>query len=258
VSENCAAMPAALAEAELFGVRRGAFTGAERDRPGLFERAEGGTLFLDEIGEMPLGLQAKLLRALETRAVRPVGGEDLIPVDFRLVAATNRDLELEVEAGSFRRDLLYRIRGIELVMPPLAQCREDLPELVRHFLGLEAARSGSTKDIAPTVLERLVARDWPGNVRELRNEVQRLHALSGAVIDDPELVRPPARTAGVPLTGTLEELERAAITAALELHGGDKRRAAEALGISRAKIYQRLKEWRERDGEAPGVGLTGP
>ena len=244
-------MPAALAEAELFGVRRGAFTGAERDRPGLFERAEGGTLFLDEIGEMPLGLQAKLLRALETRTVRPVGGQNLVPVDFRLVAATNRALEDEVEAGRFRRDLLYRIRGIELAMPPLAACREDLPELVRHFLELEAARTGEAKAIAPAVLERLVARDWPGNVRELRNEVQRLHALSGPGIEDPELVRPGARTEGVPaagLDGTLEEFERAAILAALERHGGNKRRAAEAQGISRAKIYQRLKEW--RDGEA--------
>ncbi|MDF1801043.1 MAG: sigma-54-dependent Fis family transcriptional regulator, partial [Planctomycetota bacterium] len=250
VSENCAAMPAALAEAELFGVRRGAFTGAERDRPGLFERAEGGTLFLDEIGEMPMGLQAKLLRALETRAVRPVGGEELIPVDFRLVAATNRDLEVEVEAGTFRRDLLYRIRAIEIAMPPLAQCREDLPELVRHFLQLEAARSGSPKDITPAVLAQLVARDWPGNVRELRNEVQRLFALSGDVIDSPELIRPAARAGGAGLNRTLEELERTAILAALEQHGGDKRRAAAALGISRAKIYQRLKEWREEDGEA--------
>ena len=247
VSESCAAMPASLIEAELFGVRRGAFTGAERDRAGLFEQACGGTLFLDEVGEMPLELQAKLLRVLETREVRPVGGHELITLDFRLVTATNRDLEIEVAEGRFRQDLYYRVRGLEVRMPSLGECTDDVPEMVQHFLEVEGARSGVHKEITPPVLAKLVQRTWPGNVRELRNEVSRLHALSGAVIEDPDLIRDPSTTTAVsgaaPFEGTLAELEQQAIQAALARFGGDKRAAAKALGISRAKVYQRLKEW---------------
>ena len=243
VSENCAAMPPSLIEAELFGVRRGAFTGAEHDRPGLFERAQGGTLFLDEVGEMPLELQAKMLRALETREVRPVGGAESLPVDFRLVTATNRNLAAEVAAERFRGDLYYRIRGLELHMPALEEIPDDVPEFVAHFLDIEGRRLGQAKVMTPPVLERLVARSWPGNVRELRNEVRRLFALSGERIDDAGLVRDPSRPPEGTLDGSLAEIERRAIEQAIQRCGGDKRAAALALGISRAKIYQRLKEW---------------
>ena len=246
VTQNCAALPESLIESELFGFRRGAFTGADRDQEGLFERADGGTLFLDEIGELPLELQAKLLRVLETREVRKLGETEPRPVDFRLVAATNRDLGTEVEAGRFRSDLFYRLDGVRLEMPTLAQRPEDVPALVDHFLRLERAKDGVERACAPAVLRRLCERAWPGNVRELANEVARLCVLSGGDLVDPDLVRDPA-SAGAGAAGELlplAELERRAIEQALERTGDDKRRAAELLGISRAKIYQRLKEWR--------------
>lgn len=260
VAENCAALPPSLAEAELFGVKKGAFTGADVDREGLFERADGGTLFLDEIGELPLELQAKLLRVLETRRVRRVGETDERAVDFRLISATNRDLDLEVDAGRFRADLMYRLDGVTIQMPPLSERREDIPELVTHFLAMNARDGGEPKSIDAAVLRRLIDRAWPGNVRELANEVERLCVLSGARIDDPQLVREPWTGAGGPRDAdgsvsspersaaggrvrTIAELERIAILDALAATGDDKRKAAELLGISRAKIYQRIKEW---------------
>ncbi|QDU68331.1 sigma 54-interacting transcriptional regulator [Engelhardtia mirabilis] len=252
VSENVAALPASLIESELFGYRRGAFTGADTDRAGLFERAHGGTLFLDEIGEMPLELQAKLLRVLETRRVRRLGDGDERSVDFRLVTATHRDLEAAVGAGSFRQDLYYRIGGIEVRLPSLAERAEDIPELVEHFLTLLAASTGERRHVSSAVLERLTRRPWPGNVRELRNEVRRLCVLSEGEIDDPSLVGEPTLGAAViPATGpipTMAEIERAAIERAVAQTGGDKREAARLLGISRAKVYQRIKEWREEVG----------
>ncbi|QDV09478.1 Transcriptional regulatory protein ZraR [Planctomycetes bacterium Poly30] len=253
VAENCAALPPSLAESELFGVKKGAFTGAESDREGLFERAGGGTLFLDEIGELPSELQAKLLRVLETRKVRRVGETDERAVDFRLVSATNRDLGVEVEAGRFRADLMYRLDGVTIEMPPLSTRTEDIPALVEHFLALDARAGEAPKTIHADVLRRLMDRPWPGNVRELSNEVSRLSVLSGAAIEDPELVRVPSQGAGeqgaaeVRSTGgrvrTMAELEKMAILDALAATGNDKRKAAELLGISRAKIYQRIKEW---------------
>ena len=247
VSENCAALPASLIEAELFGAAKGAYTGSERSREGLFERAHGGTLFLDEIGEMPVEMQAKLLRVLETSEVRRLGDGRVRRVDFRLVAATNRRLEDEVEAKNFRADLLYRLDGLRVEMPALSEHPQDIPELVRHWERLEAARSGSTPRIADAVIARLGQRDWPGNVRQLFNELARLCAISGNDVSDPDLVSA-QRTASAPgleRTMKLAELERAAIERALLETGGDKRRAAELLGISRSKLYQRLKEWRE-------------
>jgi transcriptional regulator with PAS, ATPase and Fis domain len=257
ISENCAALPAALIESELFGYKKGAFTGAEQDRTGLFERAHGGTLFLDEIGELPIELQAKLLRVLETGDVRRVGDTVLRSVDFRLVAATNRDLAAEIAGGRFRADLFYRLDGLRIALPPLAQRIEDIPELVEHFLRIESAKSGRERRMAPAVLARLCTRAWPGNVRELANEVARLCVLSEGDVVSPELVREPGapapgqRGADALLSGelpTMDELERRAILRALELCDGDKRKAAEMLGISRAKVYQRLKDW--RGGEA--------
>lgn len=249
VSENCAALPPSLIEAELFGARRGAFTGADRDREGLIERAHGGTLFLDEIGELPLELQAKLLRVLETGEVRRLGESTSRSVDFRLVAATNRDLEKEVRENRFRSDLYYRLDGLRVRMPSLSERESDIPELVEHFMRLQAAESGVTRKIAPVVVARLARRAWPGNVRELFNELARLAVLSEGDIVDPELVRDPGLfRAEAPRSGganvkSLAELEREAIFHALEVAGNDKRKAAELLGISRAKIYQRLKDW---------------
>jgi transcriptional regulator with GAF, ATPase, and Fis domain len=246
VGENCAALPESLIESELFGYKRGAFTGADEDRPGMFERASGGSLFLDEIGEMPLSLQAKLLRVLETGEVRRLGDNEARDVDFRLVAATNRDLEEEVREGRFRADLFYRLDGLRVEMPPLRERPEDIPELVDHFLRLEATRDGECREIARPVLSRLCLRAWPGNVRELANEVARLCVVSDGDIVDPDLVREPGTIARESRTGPvrpLNELERDAILEALAQTGGDKGEAAKLLGISRSKIYQRLKEW---------------
>jgi len=261
VSENCAALPASLIEAELFGARKGAYTGADRDREGLFERAHAGTLFLDEIGELPLDLQAKLLRVLETSEVRRLGDERARRVDFRLVAATNRDLEAEVAAGRFRSDLFYRLKGLEVHMPALAERADDIPALVDHFLRLQEREEGVRRTVSKAVLARLMRRPWPGNVRELFNEVARLCLLSEGDLEDPELVIQPAPTAPDPLRAggpprTLADLERAAIERALENCAGDKNAAARLLGISRAKIYQRLKEWREQDAQTGSGAQT--
>ncbi len=254
VSESCAAIPASLIESELFGAVRGAYTGADQDRAGLFERAEGGTLFLDEVGELPLELQAKLLRVLETGEVRRLGAASARAVDFRLVAASNRDLEREVAEGRFRADLYYRLDGLRLTMPTLAERPEDVEPLVRHFLRLQEAEGGVPRAISRAVLRRLCERPWPGNVRELRNEVARLCVLCEGDLDDPALVREPAQAgaAAFPPGGVvpLAELERAAIRNALAHAGGDKRRAAELLGISRATIYKRIKEWEDGGSDA--------
>lgn len=253
VTENCAAIPESLIESELFGHVRGAFTGAGSERAGMFERAHGGTLFLDEIGEMPIELQAKLLRVLETSELRRVGDSVVRKVEFRLVAATNRDLETRVEEGLFRADLFYRLDGLRLAMPPLSERTQDIPSLVDHFLRLQHAEDGVRREISDAVLARLCRRTWPGNVRELANEIARLCVLQEGDLDDPDLVREPgapgARGASpvaddgvVPLA----EVERRAILSALKHTGGDKREAAKLLGISRAKVYQRLKDWEEQ------------
>ncbi|MCA8979029.1 MAG: sigma 54-interacting transcriptional regulator [Planctomycetes bacterium] len=250
VAENCAALPESLIESELFGAEKGAFTGADKSRPGLFERADGGTLFLDEIGELPIGLQAKLLRVLETGEVRRIGSDRMRPVNFRLVAATNRDLQAESDAGRFRADLMYRLDAMRIEMPALARRVEDIPALVEHFLRVESSRTGVERRIAPEVIAALARRAWPGNVRELANEISRLCALATGDITDATLVRdvrevrPTAGSASI-LQGTLEEIERHAIESAIEACGGDKNAAAKRLGISRAKVYQRWKAWRE-------------
>ena len=270
VAQNMAALPASLIEAELFGYRRGAFTGADSDREGLFERADGGTLFLDEIGEMPLDLQAKLLRVLELSEVRRLGDDRSRPVRFRLVAASNRDLAKEVEGGRFREDLYYRLAGLKIELPSLSQRAEDIPALVEHFLRLEAGPDRPPRRIARPVLAALSRRPWPGNVRELKNQVARLCVLSEGDLVDPALISQPGPQAQGALPGlasfstgalpTLAELERLAIERALELAQGDKNRAADMLGISRAKVYQRLKEWRSASaaGEAPAAGHGTP
>jgi transcriptional regulator with GAF, ATPase, and Fis domain len=266
VAQNMAALPASLIESELFGYRRGAFTGAEGDREGLFERADGGTLFLDEIGEMPLDLQAKLLRVLELSEVRRLGDDRSRPVRFRLVAASNRDLAKEVEAGRFREDLYYRLAGLKIELPNLSQRPEDIPALVEHFLRLEAGPDRAPRRIARPVLAALSRRPWPGNVRELKNQVARLCVLSEGDLVDPNLISQPGPQAQGGSAGlsslssgplpTLAELERLAIERALELAQGDKNKAADMLGISRAKVYQRLKEWRSSGGAEGEAGRS--
>ncbi|MFT7677847.1 MAG: transcriptional regulator with GAF, ATPase, and Fis domain [Planctomycetota bacterium] len=245
VVENMAAIPAALLESELFGHERGAFTGATRGHAGLFAEASGGTFFMDEIGELPLDLQAKLLRALEQGEVRPVGASKSRKVDVRIVAATNRDLAARVSEGAFRSDLFYRLDVAEIRVPSLTQRVEDIPLLVRHFLGLLAEREEQAKEMSPKVLAALMQRTWPGEVRELQNEVARLFYLSGPQLNQPELVRAAAETrAGdqsEPMSFKLEDMERAAVRRALEAAGGKKEQAAKLLGISRAGLYTKLK-----------------
>lgn len=245
IAENVAALPESLLEAELFGARRGAYTGATEDRDGLFARADGGTLFLDEIAEMPLPLQAKLLRVLETGEVRPLGSDRVQAVSVRIVAATHRDLAERVRAGAFRQDLFYRLDGGELRLPPLEERLEDIELLVAHFVAELGREGGVQKAVAPEVLAALVRRAWPGQVRELRNEVTRLWHLSGPVLDDPSLVRTPARTAlegDEAETGSLllVDAERRAVERALAASEGRKDQAARLLGISRSGLYTKL------------------
>jgi len=254
VAQNCAAIPENLLESELFGHKRGAFTGATEDKKGLFEIADGGTLFLDEIGELPLSLQAKLLRALQEGEVRPLGGASARRVDVRIVAATNRDLETEVREGRFREDLYYRLRVFPLSVPPLRERREDIPRIAEHFLERYAQEFG--KDVAgfeDEALAALTAYDWPGNVRELENEVQRLviQAEPGDRIGL-ELLSPRVRQIeGILLQAgkskgrlrtMVDQVERQVVLEALREHGGNKTAAAKAFGITREGLHKKIKQ----------------
>jgi len=239
VALNCAALPASIAEAELFGVVRGAFTGADRSRPGAFERASGGTLMLDEIGELPLPIQAKLLRALETGEVQPVGSDRVLEVDVRVVAATWRDLETEAELGRFRHDLLHRLWVLRVDIPPLRRRREDIAALLEAFL--TAARAPALWPDRAT-LRALEGAPWPGNVRELHNCVQR--AIAGG---DPTLILPTGRGQG-PTRSTIRRgqvdpgIALGTIRAALREHDGRRELAARSLGISRSTLYRWLRD----------------
>jgi two-component system response regulator AtoC len=243
---NCAAIPAELAEAELFGHTKGAFTGAQGARRGFFAEADRGTLILDEIGELPLALQAKLLRAIQEGEIQPVGSGRVEKVDVRLVASTNRDLAAEARAGRFREDLYYRLAVVELVVPPLDQRREDIPALATAF----ARRYGEKFDVdvtlAPSLLERLNKRSWPGNVRELENTIARLVALSpGGAIDeqalDPAQDAPPVE--GGPLKEQVEAFEKGLIARALQDANGNQSEAARRLGVSRGTLIDKLKKY---------------
>jgi two-component system response regulator HydG len=257
VSINCAAVPQALLESELFGHVKGAFTDARTPRNGLFVEANRGTLFLDEIAEMPVEMQTKLLRALQERTVRPVGSDDEIPFDARILAATNRDLDEEVFEKRFREDLFYRINVVRIDLPPLRH-RGDVLELAQHLLVQHAKRSGRPiLGISVQAAERLVAYRWPGNVRELQNCIERAVAFARfdeiAVDDLPETVRrfqkegPLAWEAGdTDQLICLEELERRYVERALSLLGGNKSRVAEILGIDRRTLYRRLDRWSVR------------
>ncbi len=234
VTYNCAASPKELIESELFGHQKGAFTGATDPRTGLFELADNGTIFLDEIGELPLDLQPKLLRVLQEKTVKRVGGDKEIQLDFRVIAATNRHLEEEVSKGRFRRDLFYRLNVLKVSIPPLRERAEDIPLLVDHFCTRESV------EIAPAAIEKLMAYDWPGNVRELQNTLERAIAeRQGSVIEAADLsLQPSDKSAD---TSLLDEMEKQAIQKMLQTYPDDMKKAAKVLGISLAKLYKRKK-----------------
>lgn len=251
---NCAALPDNLLESELFGYVRGAFTDARQSKAGLFQAAHGGTLFLDEIGEMAPALQAKLLTAIESKRVRPLGATSEVTVDVRVVAATNADLESAIENGRFRQDLFYRLSAFVLHLPPLRERREDIPLLIKHFLSRAAAEAGhKSPKIAPEAMERLVNYPWPGNIRELQNAVQRAVTLCG---DNCVMRRDlPAKISGVETQAdgfsadsafagrpTLAQLERDYIQFILASVAGNKTEAAAILGIDRRTLHRKLEE----------------
>jgi DNA-binding NtrC family response regulator len=240
VAVNCGAIPDGLCESELFGHVRGAFTGAHRDRAGAFARAHAGTLFLDEIAELPLALQAKLLRVLETRRILPVGGEDELAVDVRVVAATHQPLEALVAAGRFREDLLHRLGVLHVDLPPLAERRDDIPALLAHFAATLAPELGRPIDLRPEAVAAARAHDWPGNVRELRNALLRAAAVADGPIGPADLLpraalRPAAAdTIAVP-RGTWTEMQRALLRRVVA-DAGSIRRAAAALDVPRSTL----------------------
>lgn len=248
---NCSAIPDTLVESELFGHERGAFTGANEKRKGVFQAAEGGTLFIDEIGEMPLGLQSKLLRAIENKTVLPVGSAHEVPVDVRLVAATNRDLDEAVKQKEFREDLYYRLKVILLRLPPLRERREDIRLLVRHFIDRIAHEtSREVRDITPEALNALREYDWPGNVRELRNTLEGIIVLSMKeqleLSDIPEHIRDAEATASgsvFELGMTLKDMEREAIRRTLEVTSGHRSQTAKRLGLSVRTLQRKIKEY---------------
>jgi two-component system, NtrC family, response regulator AtoC len=256
VAVNCAAIPDALLESELFGHVRGSFTGAVRDHGGLFEQATGGTLLLDEIGDLPTGLQAKLLRVLQDGEIRRVGDQTTHRVDVRVVAATARDLEQDVRDGRFREDLYYRLNVVNIRLSPLRDRAEDVPPLIRRLLARHARRLNRAEPaVAPEAMRALLEHDWPGNVRELENALERAMVLArdGTIRRDdlPAAVRrPPERAPGdgsaaadLSLRRRADAAEEAAIRAALDRSGGNRRRAAELLGISVRTLFYRLQRF---------------
>ena len=249
---NCAAIPESLVESELFGHERGAFTGADRRRLGRFERADGGTLFLDEIGEMPMALQARLLRVLQEGEIERVGGSQTVPVDVRVIAATNRDLQTEVAAGRFREDLYYRLAVLPLEVPPLRARSADIAPLATFLLARSVEENGlADKDWSDRALRALQEHDWPGNVRELGNLVDRLAIMSRGPVIRGDDVRaalsgaPHAEATDVPATGTLHEillgLERRVIEERITRFDGNMTQAATDLGLERSHLYKKVK-----------------
>ncbi|MEM7305755.1 MAG: sigma-54 dependent transcriptional regulator [Planctomycetota bacterium] len=276
VEVNCGALPETLLESELFGHKKGAFTGAVRDRMGKFEAADGGTLFLDEIATASHALQVKLLRVLEDKSFEPVGDERTRRVDVRLVAATNRDLRDEVAAGRFREDLYYRIHVLAVEIPPLRERRVDVPLLAEAFLARFAARHRrAVEGIEPGALEALCAARWPGNVRELENAIERAVLLAGGSLltrADLGLAEPSADAPGAaapstspwedlplgPLKKVLEIPERALILRALEFHAGNRQKTAATLGINRTTLFNKMRKYDLLDFQAGAAGTQGP
>jgi DNA-binding NtrC family response regulator len=252
LSINCGALPESLLESELFGHVRGSFTGAHRDKTGLFTAAAGGTFFLDEVGETSPATQVKLLRVLQQREVIPVGATEAVPTDTRLIAATNRDLEDEIRRGNFRSDLYYRLNVISLHLPPLRERKDDIPLLADLFLRNAAEADGSQpKELSPAVVGAFQAYDWPGNVRELENALERAALLtSGGTIDVPTLPERIIERRAEPLVGdrpstnpTLEMIERVYVEWVLQQEGGNKTRAAEVLGIDPSTLHRKLSRY---------------
>ena len=254
VGINCAAIPETLLESELFGHVRGAFTGASGDKAGLFEQASGGTLLLDEIGELPIGLQAKLLRVLQESEIRRVGDQKTRPVDARVLVATARDLEAESRAGRFREDLFYRINVVVIELPPLRKRQDDIAPLARHFAARLAQRFSRPLSLSDDAIAWLEQQEWPGNVRELENAIER-----AAVLTDREVLEPgdfdharrttddarATRDAGVEtLSDAVEAAERQAITTALAASGGNRREAAKRLGVSLRTLFYKIERYR--------------
>ena len=250
IKVNCAALPEDLIESELFGHRRGAFTGAVSNHVGLFEAAHGGTLLLDEIGEMPVHLQTRLLRVLQERQARPVGDVRSVDLDFRLICATNCDIHAAIARGMFRQDLYYRINTFGLAVPALKDRREDIPLLAAHFLECFAAKYGKpTRVIEPAALDALLRYDWPGNVRELEHAIERgvivARGMRLTVNGLPDALQSRRRLAASTetLVMPLAELERLAILRTLEHTGGNKRAAAAILGVYRPTLYNKLRKY---------------
>jgi two-component system response regulator PilR (NtrC family) len=257
-SINCGAIPENLIESELFGYKKGAFTGAVRDNPGIFASAGGGTVFLDEVGEMPLSTQVKVLRAIQERRIKPVGGFEEVSVDVRLVAATNRDLAEEVRAGRFREDLYYRLKVVTVELPPLRTRLSDLQPLCEHFLRMYGEQFGKVgAHLDEETRAHLLAWEWPGNVRELENVIQRGVALSHGLTITADCLPPeiqasgPTRAAGLPTTvgaegmdleAVLENYERLLLESALQAADGVKKEAARLLGISFRSLRYRLEK----------------
>jgi DNA-binding NtrC family response regulator len=250
VAVDCGALVPTLMESELFGHEKGAFTGALKSKAGLFHAANGGTIFLDEIGELPLELQAKLLRVLQEKEVRPVGSNDKVPVDVRVVAATNRDLEAAYRAGTFRKDLYFRLNVVTVHLPALRERRSDIPQLVHCFLDRYAP--SESIQVTPASMKSFLQYDWPGNVRELENCIARAVALGDHKIIDVGDLTPEIRGASDSAatredaalsTTALADLERMTILRVFEQAGGDKALAGRMLGISRATLYRKLKRY---------------
>jgi DNA-binding NtrC family response regulator len=255
LSINCGALPENLLESELFGHVKGSFTGAVRDKQGLFAAARGGSFFLDEVGEMPPSLQVKLLRVLQEREAIPVGATEAIPVDVRIIAATNRDLEEEIRRGNFRSDLFYRLNVIALNLPPLRERRDDLLLLIEAFLQNLAHEQGAEpKALSSEALDAVMVYEWPGNVRELENALEHAVVLSrGNIIEAAALPERITKRRKEPLVAersyrnpTLEVIERAYIMWVLQAEGGNKTRAAEVLGIDPSTLYRKLSRYEEQ------------
>jgi DNA-binding NtrC family response regulator len=267
VAINCAAMSESLLESDIFGHTKGAFTDARSAREGLFARAGGGTLFLDEVGEMPAGMQAKLLRALQERRVRPVGGDAEVPFDIRLITATSRDLELDVHQGRFREDLFYRVNVVQVNVPPLRTRENDVLLLAQEFLKRAHSAGSTVVGMKGVTAERLIAYPWPGNVRELRNCIERAVAVAQSdrigVDDLPERIanfkstRITLGTSDPSSILPMNEVERRYVARVLETLGGNKAWAARALGMDRRTLYRKLEGWSKAAGSPSGLAEHG-
>lgn len=249
VAVNCGAIPENLLESELFGHRKGSFTGAVNDKQGLFEAANGGTIFLDEVSDLPKTLQPKLLRALQSGEVRRVGDVETRHVDVRVMSATNRNLGQLAQEGKFREDLYYRLNVIPIELPPLRQRRDDIPLLAGHFLAASAKRQGKkVTGITKPALNKLVNSSWPGNIRQLENTIERAVVLcSGDKLTENDIMLPQLSDSGMPIEGTAAQIEKRVVLDRLKAFNGNRTRTAASLGISRRTLLNKLAEWKRED-----------